>query len=185
MYAVISSGGKQYRLTEGDLVDVERIGGHVGDPVVFDRVLFLGDGDSGRVGDPVVDGARVLGTIVTQGKGDKIIVFKFKRRKMYRRKNGHRQELTRVRIESIQPEGKPVEVAAEKAPRPVEEVAAAEAKPAKEPRKAAKTPKAVSKTAKSLPDEVTETTAAAPSREAKKKAPGKAAEHPSVEPAEE
>jgi len=108
MYAVISSGGKQYRLTEGALVDVERIGGQAGDPVVFDQVLFLGDGESGRVGQPVIEGARVLGTIVEQGKGDKIVVFKFKRRKMYRRRTGHRQELTRVRIESIQTEGQPV-----------------------------------------------------------------------------
>jgi large subunit ribosomal protein L21 len=107
MYAVISSGGKQYRLTEGALVDVERIGGQAGDPVVFDQVLFLGDGESGRVGQPVIEGARVLGTIVEQGKGDKIVVFKFKRRKMYRRRTGHRQELTRVRIESIQTEGQP------------------------------------------------------------------------------
>lgn len=108
MYAVISSGGKQYRLTEGALVDVERIGGQAGDPVVFDQVLFLGDGESGRVGQPVIEGARVLGTVVEQGKGDKIVVFKFKRRKMYRRRTGHRQELTRVRIESIQTEGQPV-----------------------------------------------------------------------------
>ncbi len=108
MYAVVSTGGKQYRLTEGAVVDVERCSGEVGDQVVFDQVLFLGGEDEQTVGAPAVQGARVLGTIVEQGKGDKIVVFKYKKRKMYRRRTGHRQLLTRVRIEGIefQQEGK-------------------------------------------------------------------------------
>jgi large subunit ribosomal protein L21 len=102
MYAVVSTGGKQYRLTEGAVVDVERFSGEVGDQVVFDQVLFLGGDDDQTVGDPTVKGARVLGTIVEQGRGDKVVVFKYKKRKMYRRRTGHRQSLTRVRIEGIE-----------------------------------------------------------------------------------
>lgn len=102
MYAVVNTGGKQYRLTEGDVVDVERFSGEVGDQVVFDQVLFVGQADDQTVGDPIVKGARVVGSIIEQGKGDKVIVFKYKKRKMYRRRTGHRQLMTRVRIEEIQ-----------------------------------------------------------------------------------
>jgi large subunit ribosomal protein L21 len=106
MYAVINSGGKQYRLTEGELIDLERLDGEIGDQVVFDRVLLIENGESPLIGAPTVDGARVVGTIVKQGKGDKIVVFKFKRRKMYRRRTGHRQLLTTVKIDSIEAPGK-------------------------------------------------------------------------------
>ncbi len=102
MYAVISTGGKQYKLNQGDVVEVERIDGEVGEKIVFDSVLCLGEEENLQIGSPTVDGAQVVGTILEQAKGDKIIVFKFKRRKMYRRKQGHRQLLTRVRIESIE-----------------------------------------------------------------------------------
>jgi large subunit ribosomal protein L21 len=101
MYAVVSSGGKQYRLKSGDVVEVERLAGDVGDEVVFDQVLFLEDGEAPVVGSPTVPSARVVGTILEQGKGDKVIVFKFKRRKMQRKKTGHRQLMTRVRINEI------------------------------------------------------------------------------------
>ena len=182
MYAVISSGGKQYRLSEGDLVDVERIGGQVGDPVIFDQVLFIGDGDSGNVGEPVVEGARVLGTIVDQGRGDKVIVFKFKRRKMYRRKTGHRQELTRVRIESIQPEGKAVEVPKETVRRPIEETEPEAKKPAKKPRKTAKAAAAQ----EVLSDEPMETASAAqPPRAEDEKTDEKRSTTPATEPVKE
>lgn len=116
MYAVVSTGGKQYRLTKGDIVDVERFSGEVGDQVVFDQVLFVGGEDGQSVGDPTVSGARVVGSIVEQGKDDKVIVFKYKKRKMYRRRTGHRQLLTRVRIEEIQTGGKPTKSTSAKEP---------------------------------------------------------------------
>ena len=115
MYAVVSTGGKQYRLTKGAVVDVERVSGEVGDQVVFDQVLFLGGDDDQAVGGPTVKGARVLGTIVEQGKGDKVVVFKYKKRKMYRRRTGHRQLLTRVRVEEIQSGGSSAPPPAQKA----------------------------------------------------------------------
>lgn len=104
MYAVIETGGKQYRVQEGDILDVERISGVSDDQkdVVFDRVLLIGDGDDIKVGKPVVEGAQVSAELVNEVRGPKVIVFKFKRRKQYRRKNGHRQNLHRVRIQGIQ-----------------------------------------------------------------------------------
>jgi large subunit ribosomal protein L21 len=101
MYAVISTGGKQYRLEQGDLVEVESLKGAVGDKVVFDEVLAIGDEETSSFGSPLVAGAQVVGTIVEQGRGAKIKVLKFKRRKMYRKKTGHRQGFTSVKIESI------------------------------------------------------------------------------------
>jgi large subunit ribosomal protein L21 len=114
MYAVINSGGKQYRLSEGDLIDLERLDGEIGDQIVFDQVLLVENDESPLIGTPTVDGAQVVGTIVEQGKGDKIVVFKFKRRKMYRRRTGHRQLLTTVKIDSIEAPGK-AKVATKKA----------------------------------------------------------------------
>ena len=105
MYAVISTGGKQYRLSEGDVVRVERLSGEIGDQVVFDEVQLIGGDEEAVVGKPVVAGARVVGTILDHGKGDKVTVFRFKRRKMYRKKQGHRQLLTSVRVDSIETKG--------------------------------------------------------------------------------
>jgi large subunit ribosomal protein L21 len=102
MYAVVSTGGKQYRLQEGDVIQVEKLAGQPGDQVVFDQVLMLGGGEEARVGDPLVNGARVVGTILEQTRGEKLIVFKYKKRKMYRRKTGHRQPVTRVKVNSIE-----------------------------------------------------------------------------------
>ncbi len=102
MYAVIASGGKQYKVREGDILRVEKIAGDVGEAVSFDQVLMLADGDNVQVGTPVVDNALVSGHIVEQGKARKVLVFKYKRRKRYRRKQGHRQLFTAVRIDSIQ-----------------------------------------------------------------------------------
>ena len=101
MYAVIQSGGKQYRVSPGDLLRVEKLNGEVGDQITFEDILLVGGDDESRVGQPVVPGASVIATIVGQTRGDKIVVFKFKRRKMYRRKTGHRQYLTALRIEEI------------------------------------------------------------------------------------
>jgi len=101
VYAIIESGGKQYRVEPGAVVALERIPGDVGTQVELDRVLLFSDGTTVRVGKPTLTGARVISKIVAQTRGVKIDVFKFKRRKKYRRKTGHRQELTRVRISEI------------------------------------------------------------------------------------
>ena len=102
MYAVVKTGGKQYRVEPGDTIDVERLPGEVGETVELNPVLMVGDGADVTVGSPVVDGAQVKAEIVAQKRGDKIIVFKFKRRKNYRRKSGHRQSLTSLKITDIQ-----------------------------------------------------------------------------------
>jgi large subunit ribosomal protein L21 len=102
MYAIVETGGKQYKIQPGEVLRVEKLAGNVGDPVAFDKVLMLGTEDEVRVGTPLVDGARVTGRIVTQDKGRKIVVFKFKRRKRYRLKKGHRQLFTAVQIDAIE-----------------------------------------------------------------------------------
>ncbi|HEX4475280.1 MAG TPA: 50S ribosomal protein L21 [Polyangiaceae bacterium] len=99
--AVIRTGGKQYRVAEGDLLSVELLQGAAGDPVEFSDVLLVG-GDVPKIGTPLVAGAKVTGEIVRQDRGERLIVFKFKRRKRYKRKNGHRQYVTAVKITSIQ-----------------------------------------------------------------------------------
>ena len=101
MYAVIRTGGKQYRVSEGDVLDVERLEGDAGASITFDDVLAAGEGADLKVGTPTLDGASVKAEIVKQARGRKIIVFKFKRRKNYQRKKGHRQYYTRVRITGI------------------------------------------------------------------------------------
>lgn len=101
MYAVIQTGGKQYRVEPGQLISVEKLDGQVGDSIQFDKVLLLADESSVAVGRPVVDGATVKAEIVEHDRGEKLIVYKFKRRKDYRRKNGHRQSFTTVRISEV------------------------------------------------------------------------------------
>src|SRR5690606_691170 len=102
VYAVIETGGKQYRVSEGDTIEVERLPAEQGETVEIDRVLMVA-GDSGiSIGAPVVDGAKVVATVAEHLRGPKIVVFKFKPKKRYRRKTGHRQELTRLTINSIQ-----------------------------------------------------------------------------------
>jgi large subunit ribosomal protein L21 len=100
MYAVFKTGGKQYRVAQGDQVRVEKLPGNVGDAVTFDQVLLLG-GEAIKLGKPLVGGAKVEAKIVSQGLGKKLIVFKFRRRKNYRRKNGHRQPFTALEIVNI------------------------------------------------------------------------------------
>jgi large subunit ribosomal protein L21 len=102
MYAIVETGGKQYKIQPGEVLRVEKLPGNVGDPVAFDKVLMLGTDDDVRVGTPMVDGARVTGRIVNQDKGRKIVIFKFKRRKGYRLKKGHRQLFTAVQIDAIE-----------------------------------------------------------------------------------
>ena len=101
MFAVIKTGGKQYRVTPDDVIQIERISGEAGDEVSFNDVLMLADDGKTAVGTPLVDGARVTGTLMEQTRGEKIIIFKKKRRKSYRRRNGHRQDLSVVRITNI------------------------------------------------------------------------------------
>lgn len=97
MYAIFITGGKQYRAAEGDTIYVEKLEGEAGQEVVFDQVLLVGD----KVGTPLVKGAQVKGTIEKQGKGKKVIVFKMKAKKNYRKKQGHRQAYTKVVINAI------------------------------------------------------------------------------------
>jgi large subunit ribosomal protein L21 len=101
MYAVVNSGGKQYKVQQGQVLRVEKIPGDVGNPVIFDRVLMFSDGENVSIGQPSLEDVAVEGHIIEQGKAKKIIVFKYKRRKRYRRKRGHRQEFTAVLIDSI------------------------------------------------------------------------------------
>ncbi len=101
MYAVIATGGKQYKVSEGDEFRVEKLTGGEGDKVVFDKVLMLGGNGDARIGVPMLDNTNVEAEIVAQGRGRKIVVFKFKRRKKYRRKQGHRQPFTQLRITKI------------------------------------------------------------------------------------
>jgi large subunit ribosomal protein L21 len=101
MYAVIKTGGKQYRVAENDLVTVERLGGAAGDNVVLDQVLALGTGADVKIGTPLLAGAKVSAEIVEQARGPKVIIFKKRRRQNSRRKNGHRQDLTVLKITGI------------------------------------------------------------------------------------
>lgn len=101
VYAIIESGGKQCRVSPGALVTLERIDGEAGKQVELSKVLLVADGDQVKVGAPYLQGALVMSEIVRQGRGPKIIVFKFKRRKRYRRTQGHRQEQTTLRIKEI------------------------------------------------------------------------------------
>lgn len=102
MYAVVETGGKQYRVAPGDWLEIERIAGEVGEQITLDRVLMVHDGETAVVGKPLVEGAKVLATVRAQHKGRKVIVFKYRPKQRYRRKKGHRQYLTRLRIDAIE-----------------------------------------------------------------------------------
>jgi large subunit ribosomal protein L21 len=102
MYAVVRSGGKQLRVEPGATLRVEKLPGAVGESVELSEVLMLGGEGDARIGTPLVDGARVVGTITAQARGPKLTVFKMKRRKRYRRKTGHRQAYTEIRVERIE-----------------------------------------------------------------------------------
>ena len=101
MYAVIKTGGKQYRVAPGERLKVEQIPADVGAEVVLDQVLMVGDGESVRVGQPVVAGASVTATVLGHGRGDKIQIFKMRRRKHYQKHQGHRQGYTEIKIDGI------------------------------------------------------------------------------------
>jgi large subunit ribosomal protein L21 len=117
MYAVVSSGGKQYRVEPGSTLLMERLSSQLGASILFDRVLLIGDGDAVTVGTPVVAGASVTGTILGEELGPKLVIFKFKQKVKYRRRTGHRQHLLRVRIDEINSEGRPKAAAKPRASR--------------------------------------------------------------------
>jgi large subunit ribosomal protein L21 len=127
MYAVLSSGGKQYRVEPGSTVLMERLPSEPGASILFDRVLLIGDGDDVTVGAPVVSGATVSGTVLGEELGPKLVIFKFKQKVKYRRRTGHRQHLLRVRIDEISAEGRSKSRAKAK-PEPAEDAKAEEAK---------------------------------------------------------
>ena len=101
MYAIVRTGGKQYQVAGGDQVRVEKLDGNVGDSVDLNDVLMVVDGEEVKIGQPVLENAKVTATIAEQGKGKKVIVFKMKKRKGYRLKKGHRQPYTALKIEEI------------------------------------------------------------------------------------
>ena len=101
MIAVVKTGGKQYKISEGDVIQVERLNGQVGETINLDKVLICGEGESTKVGAPFLEGCSVVCEVTEQFRGKKIIVFKKHRRKNYRRKNGHRQSLTRLKGTAI------------------------------------------------------------------------------------
>jgi large subunit ribosomal protein L21 len=151
MYAVVSSGGKQYRVEPGSTVLMERLSSQPGSSVQFDRVLLIGDGDEVTVGTPVVSGASVSGTVLGEELGPKLVIFKFKQKVKYRRRTGHRQHLLRIRIDEITAEGRPKarsRARAEPEPEQDEQAAAPEAaapeapKPRKPRASRARAPKA-------------------------------------------
>jgi len=101
MYAVIKTGGKQYRVSAGDKLKVEKLVGDVGSDVIIDQVLMLADGDNVTIGAPVIAGASVQAKVLAHGRADKVMIFKFRRRKHYRKTQGHRQDYTEIQIGDI------------------------------------------------------------------------------------
>ncbi len=101
MYAVIKTGGKQYRVTEGETLKIESVAGDIGSAIVLDQVLMVGTGDKVNVGKPLLSGASVKATIVANGRHDKVKIFKMRRRKHYQKHQGHRQNYTEIRIDGI------------------------------------------------------------------------------------
>lgn len=161
MYAVVSSGGKQYRVEAGSTLTLERVDGEPGASFTFDRVLLIGDGDEVTVGTPVVPGASVSATVLGEALGPKLVIFKFKQKVKYRRRTGHRQHLTKVRIDAINPTTARTVSAQPKAEQPK-----AGAEPMAEPTRASK-PRA-SKPRAVKPAAGAESTAAAKPRRAAK-----------------
>ncbi len=106
MYAIVETGGKQYRVSPGETLRVEKLPGTRGDSLVFEKVLAVSDNGDLRVGNPYLEGTTVKGTIVRQGKARKVLVFKYRAKTNYRRRYGHRQQFTEVRIDSVEGNGK-------------------------------------------------------------------------------
>lgn len=162
MYAVLSSGGKQYRVEAGTTLMLERLDGGPGEPgtqVTFDRVLLIGDGDDVTIGTPTVVGATVSATVIGEALGPKLVIFKFKQKVKYRRRTGHRQHMTRVRIDTINPTAAKRQTAKAKA-EANEAVDEAPAKPEKAPPRTAKSRTAKPRTKKAAAAEPTAESAA-------------------------
>ena len=140
MYAVITSGGKQYRIEPGTKLSVELLAGDAGGSVTFDRVLLIGDGDEVTVGTPTVPGASVSATVLGEELGPKLVIYKFKQKVKYRRRTGHRQHLTSVRIDTINTAA-PKRATARRATTKASEAAEADIEAAPEP-KARRAPRA-------------------------------------------
>ena len=169
MFAVIKTGGKQYRVTKDDMIVVETVAGEPGSTVRFEDVLMIGnDGKAPSVGTPFLEQAAVFAEVVQQTRGDKIIVFKKKRRKGYRRKHGHRQALTVLRITDISPTGTKADTKSKAKPEPK-----AKAKPKTEAK-----PKKPAKTAPAAKTEAKRKTAAKPKAKKEPKAGKGAAKAP-------
>jgi large subunit ribosomal protein L21 len=170
MFAVIRTGGKQYRVAPNDVIEIEKIAGNPGDIVELGEVLLLGGADGGpKAGAPLIVGALVAAEVVEQGRGEKIIVFKKKRRKGYRRTKGHRQLLTTIRITEILTDGKkPSKQAASLAPKKAEKPVEAKAPMAKPEKKAEAKPVA-KKAAKPAKPKAEKSEAKKPARAAKPK----------------
>ncbi|MCR9227437.1 MAG: 50S ribosomal protein L21 [Flavobacteriaceae bacterium] len=151
MYAIVEMAGQQFKVAKDQKVYVHRLQGEEGDKVTFDKVLLLEDGDNVTIGAPVIDGAAVEAKVVKHLKGDKVIVFKKKRRKGYQKKNGHRQYLTEIVVEGIVTKG-----AKKAAPAKTK----AEAKPAAEPKKAEKKAEAPKKEAPKASEDLSSKTVA-------------------------
>ncbi len=143
MYAVVTTGGKQYRVEAGSELVIERLAAGAGASFTFDRVLLVGDGEAVTIGTPTVDGATVTGTVLGEELGPKLIIFKFKQKATYRRTRGHRQHLVRVRIDEISAGGKRATAEKAEAEKPARAASAtAETAEAAKPAKAKATPKA-------------------------------------------
>jgi large subunit ribosomal protein L21 len=177
MYAVIKTGGKQYKVAKNDVILVEKLPGEAGAALELDEVLLVGDDNSQTVGSPLVDGAHVAATVLEQTRGEKIIVFKKKRRQNYRRKAGHRQDLTALKITDIVTGGKK-KVAKAAEPKAEEKKAA----PKAEEKKVA--PKAEEKKAAPKAEEKKAEAKAAPKKAEAKAAPKKAEAKPAAKKAE-
>jgi large subunit ribosomal protein L21 len=177
MYAIFESGGKQHKVVEGEVLRLEKLDAAAGDKVNFDKVLLINDGKKLTVGAPYVSGSSVSAEVVEQGRGDKVKIIKFRRRKHHEKQMGHRQSYTEVKITGIS-----LKATAKKEAEPKAEAkdeASKEAAPKKAPAKKAPAKKAASTTAK----KAASTTAkkAAPKKTAAKKAPAKKADEDSKE----
>jgi large subunit ribosomal protein L21 len=149
MYAVVTTGGKQYRVEAGSELVIERLAAGAGASFTFDRVLLVGDGEAVTIGTPTVDGATVTGTVLGEELGPKLIIFKFKQKATYRRTRGHRQHLVRVRVDEISAGGKSAKAETAEPEKPAK-AASAKAEKAEKPAKAtaAKADKPAPKVAK-------------------------------------